>query len=677
MSSTTNLTLKKSGYVKSNSAGAVFTTNTSTWYQLREDNPYYYMFFGFNAMPSNLRHKKILSARLRAQVKSTTSNSYYNSTFDADALTSDFDANTLTYNNQPKTDRWMCTIKVTGAFSGDAWSDTSVNAYAATLAIRNGLRIENYSSESYIKTALSGGGQPYLEVTYDESVSATSQIVYQSGPKSGYKNPRTATTFQWAFEVDSSFNGYCADDSFSQASAIFHWKKSTDNSYTDVSISGSTESVTIAANTFPAASTIEWYVTGTDEDGTTTSTPVYSFSTAAGTVSANVISPNRSVEDGSAPITLRWNVTSTDGQAASRTRVDWRKASDEDVSGNWHLVTDVNQSITSVIVAGGTFPAGEIVWRVRVWNIDSTEGTSSSATFISVAAPDPVSGLSATPVPLTTISWQSADQQAYEIRIDGEVVQKAFGPSIYNWGPEEPLSEGTHVITVSVQGEYGFWSDPSEITITVSGPRSRGTITGEFGVDAVLTHSLHSDKEIRWYRDGVFIGTSHGSTEAGAVFVDRRVTGEHSYFARYWWNNGEDYDQSNILTGTMGDRKTRISALDGSTGWLDIHLSENSDNQEQFRWSRDAVTQHVTGASWPQLERSTFLTASGRYSCAFADQDSVRVLEALYGQIVIVKSRGDNVVIGMLKNITKTVKRFYTAFSFEIEQIYTEDFSAQ
>lgn len=418
-------------------------------------------------------------------------------------------------------------------------------------------------------------------------------------------------------------------------------------------------------------------MSATDTENTTTQTEVFSFSTAAGTATARCVAPVDSVEDGSAPITFRWSLSSTDGQTPSRIRSSWRKTSDPDAQAYWHELFDTTTITNTFTATAGTFPAGGITWEIQVWNVDGVDGNSDSAEFISVAAPDAPEGLGATEVPYTTISWQSAEQQAYEISIDGKIVKRAFGVGVYSLKVSEPLSEGNHVISVRVQGQYGFWSQPSEITITVAGARSHGVITGEFGVDAVLTHSYHQDKKIMWYRDGVLIGTSFGSSESGAVFIDRNVLGEHSYFARYMWNNEEDYDQSNTISGAMDTCKTLIAPYDGSSDWIELKLSENSANEEGFSWSKMNATQRVKGAVYPMLETSDFESLSATYNCSFPDLESMKRFEALKGKVVILKSRGDNVVVGMLSQMSKRAKNFFVTYSFTIQQIHAKDFSEQ
>ena len=102
----------------------------------------------------------------------------------------------------------------------------------------------------YLEGTDTGGYTSQTSVTSFKTV--TSQITAQDSPTSGYRDPRYAITFSWYFATPKS--------TYDQASAALHWRVSGASSWNDVAASGSTQSVTIAANTFPLASTIEWYL---------------------------------------------------------------------------------------------------------------------------------------------------------------------------------------------------------------------------------------------------------------------------------------------------------------------------------------------------------------------------------------------------------------------------------
>lgn len=698
---TRTLAFVKGAYVEEANPTTHYSFSTSNFYETTGNASNFTrkrVYLGFESFPSSLKHNSISNVTIHVRGKASYSTGHLNL-----CSTTDFDANTLTFNTAPDYDPAYARAIVffdSQVVSGQEIcpdqnaEGTATGNIAALIVGRPFLCVTQSKSYSWnddsIRVGLIGGGNAYLVVTYSDTTKQTSQVIYKSGPKSGYSNPRNETSFQWDLDpADSSI--YCADPTFAQTSAVFYWKKSTDVNYTSVAISGSTKGVTIAANTFPTASTIQWYVSATDEDGTTTQTSVFSFSTEAGTATAHTVAPINSVEDGSAPITFRWALSSTDGQQPSRIRSSWRKSSDPDDDQYWHNLFDTTTISNSYTAAAGTFPAGGIRWNIRVWNIDGTEGNRDFAEFICVAAPDPVEGLSATQVPRPTISWQSDGQEAYEISIDGTVVKKAFGPSVYSWTVAEPLSDGNHDISVRVQGVYGFWSQPSTITITVANtvpsPWSDIVLTGSFDVDAVLSLSSPGDgigvpTYVQWYRDGVRIAeVYYGEEYDGGPFpyTDIKVLGTHEYYAELWSvGSPGNYARSNIITGTMAVSAKQIRALNDPGGyWLELRLSENSNGLESYQMTQQSVTQHVTGAVWPDLERSPFRDLSASYDCAFRDPAEAAVFEAMFGQVVILKSRGDEVVIGMMSQIQKRVSFFYTMYSFSINQIHVEDFTEE
>lgn len=518
----------------------------------------------------------------------------------------------------------------------------------------------------YYVQATDADGTTSTTSTYNITIPA-SQITPQNSPVSGYRNPRENISFSWYFKHP---NG-----SYPQQSAKLCWRVAGTETWNEIAASGSTTSVTVPGSaetqTFPIASTIEWYLYGVDSSGSSSQTSVYSFSTTAATAYATVNSPSGNVEDGSAPITFRWTLTSADGLQMSQVDL-WWKTPEED-NQHWHTIIQSTDIISEYTVPGGYFPAGEIQWLVHAFNIDGTRGPDSITSFICVSAPDPVQGLVATPVPLTTISWQSEGQEAYEISIDGAVVRKAYGVGVYSWKVPEPLADGEHVITVRIQGIYGLWSQPTETSISVQNVPELQEIdlTGRFDIDARLVAiipGLETAPELHWYRDGKYIALTSGTMN----YLDRFVLGSHSYHVEIWHASG-NYTRSNAVTGFLCTDSPKIAPLSGGA-WFDMRLTESSDNTQEFTWSKTTARTHVQGAVYPILETSPFEDMAGTFSCSFPDETEARKFEALRGQTVILKNRRGQVIIGALAQFQKTVRLFFTTYRFQIQQIDWEDF---
>ena len=546
------------------------------------------------------------------------------------------------------------------ASTEDPWSEIPAEGDAKQLTVP----AYTFPSDSTISWYLQGtdaGGTTTTTATQSFKT-VKPQITPQNSPTSGYADPRNAITFFWFFSTGSS--------NYPQESADFYWRVAGSEAWNHVAASGTTQSVTIPANTFPRLSNIEWYLTGTDIGGTYSETQVYTFSTTASTARAVCTEPVGKAMDGAKPITLKWIVQNEDGSTATRTIVRWKRP--EESQSAWHELLDTTDAVTEYTVPANTFSAGPVDWLVIAYNRDDVAGPESQASFVCILAPDPPSGLSATPVPMTEISWQSTGQEAYEVSIDGVVVKQGFGSDVYSYQTETPLPDGTHSITVRIQGSYGLWSEPAETQIFVTNvPKGSITLTGVFRTDAELFWAYDGEDEpetIAIYRDGKWIGTATGADS----FTDRYVLGEHEYIIEYWFEDGY-YTRSNTASGTMGCRCPMIAELSGGP-WLSLRLSEHETRTQTFTRRRASALTHITARKYPVLELSEQEDLTGDFECAFLDRDEAEAFKRLFGKTVILKSSGGMVIMGGLTETSLTVTRFYSSYTFSIQQIHVEDF---
>lgn len=545
------------------------------------------------------------------------------------------------------------------ASTADPWQTISASGSTTSLTVPKNTFPGNATTIYWYLSGTDTGGCS-SETSASSFRTVTSQITPQNSPTSGYRDPRNAITFSWYFKT--------AKASYDQASAVFHWRISGSEAWTDVAASGSTGSVTIPANTFPVASTIEWYLSGEDVGGCASESEIYSFSTAAGTSYAICQAPVGRVEDGTKEITFLWTVRNSDGSVPSRTVLEWKLPTES----SWHTILDTTQEVYSYTLAAYTLVAGPVEWRVQTYNRDDVAGPADSASFVVLRAPEPPAGLSASNVPLSTIRWQSEDQGAYEITIDGVIVAAEYGPTVYSWQVPEPLEDGVHSILIRIQGKYGLWSNYAETSVLIANePEGTLELSGIFNIDADLTATPTDIPEvtaIQWYRDGKHIGQTAGKN----TFTDRFAIGRHRYYAEVWLNN-ENYVRSNTVEGVMETHESVIAEADGGE-WIRIHLSDNSNNTDNFTWSKNSVLQHITAAKYPILEMSENENLEGSFVCSFADMESEMAFLQLRGKVVVLKSRRGHIVIGGFTGYNLVVPEFYATYSFTIQQTDWEDF---
>lgn len=621
---------------------------------------------GFEAFPSSLRYKKIIRAHVSLYLKQLSSVETVYLKTPPDGFPG-FNWSDTSWNTALASGSWD--FYGTSGLVGDAYAlynvpdvyvsgDTAADISLKTVrALRSGsLWLHGFIFSFYLDIAQSA----VMTVEYD-TANVQTQIKATSFT-SGYLNPHKSNIFTWDFDWAPT-DDYSAVGPIAQKSYTFKWRASTSDPWTSISASTSTKSITIPAETFPTGG-IYWKVSGQDGALTYSETPEYYLSTTDSNTSATPVSPVSEVVDGSAPVVFTWRTSNNHG--TTPTGADLQYSQDGAV---WTDLAHITGSSTRYTMAVGTLNPGRYYWRVRAYNADGNAGPwSSSVSIILVAAPV-VTGLYATNVPFSTISWQASGQQAYKITLDGKQLGTFFG-SNKSYILQDYLEDGEHTVTVEVENDVGLWSEPADYTFTIENiPGDPVDLTAVFAVDADLTWTTDStNPDFQVYRDETKIGNV-----SGLSFLDRFALGDHSYFVINLLPGGY-YTKSNIVSGRMKTCVTLIDTLAPAKGWLEMKLTANDPDEQVFSYQRTASLRHFTGAVYPVLELSKYEDGSGTYDVAFSDPQAARAFEDLKGKVVIIKSRGGNVMVGAMLTLQKRVGDFYTVFDFTVQRIHWEDF---
>lgn len=576
-------------------------------------------------------------------------------------LLGSFDAS-VTYNTKPSAS--SATTSISGTTAAQYNSGTLIKSWVKFPpynVFAFGIRIQPLSAgtASTLSTSLTTN-RPYLVVTYD----STDNYGKVSGtPASGYTPKNAAATFRWSYTPPDN-----TAEKPTVTSSRFAYRKTASGSFTFVN-AGSALSYMAPAGTFADTDTVYWYPEITLSNGqvirptNTLGTAItYQLSTVEPAFTAVAVSPDGTIEDGSGPITFTWTASNSVGSTPSGAELQYSA----DGGSTWTALGGVTGSALRYEAPAGTVPGGTISWRVRALNSAGTPGEwSDSLSFISVAAPAAPS-VSTDAAPFTTITWSAAGQQAYEVLVDGKSYGVRFGTG-KSFTLPQPLADGNHTAAVRIQGAYGLWSQPGEAIFTVQNvPAGSIELSGEFGVDAELFWSASpSGEDFLVYRDGVQIGHT-----AGTELTDRRSLGTHEWAVLLRQANG-NYTRSNAVTGTTSVEGTMIAPLSGGP-WLSLRLTEASVPARQYNFSRSHSLRHFSGSALPVLELTPYENKTGSFQCAFKDPAEARAFEALWGQVVVVKSQ-ENVITGGLMNLDKAQNAFYTAYAFTIEEIALEE----
>lgn len=622
------------------------------------------LILAFQAFPTALAHQRLYSAYVQGYVKTLRGTLNAVSIREAPEAFTDFDPTTVTWNTLAQFDVW----KVVGAasFSGSGEyeriaipsqdPELDYKSFAAAMVSRP---VALASSDGFY---FGISNQPVLVVEYDDTITVPSQI-YADNNTSGYLNPHESQVFRWHYE-DNDPDGYQAAGPIEQEAAVFYWRLGTSGAWNQIPVNSNQQSITIPAETFSGGSLINWKVQGTDSVGQTSETPVFILNIDDSSRISQPVAPVSVIVSDAEPVNFEWTSANSHGTPQTAADLQYSLA-----GGEWVDLAHIDGAATAYSAPADTFEAGNYLWRVRTYNVDGDAGEwSSTAAFIFMAAPV-VQALYATPVPFSTVSWQAANQQAYKVSIDGIEIGTFFGDA-KSYTVTRFLADGLHTVTVSAQNIFSIWSEPASYSFYVENAEGQAvTLSGEFGIDATLAWVSESEVPgFQIYRDDKLIGGTSGN-----FFTDRFVLGQHSYYVINVLPGGY-YTKSNVVTGAMKACTTVIDTLQNPSGWMELRLTANDPDEQIFSYQRTASLRHFTGSVYPVLELAKYEDGSGTYDVAFPDLQSAQAFEALKGQVVIIKSRGGNVVIGALLQLQKRVGDFFIAFDFTVQRIAWEDF---
>ena len=471
-----------------------------------------------------------------------------------------------------------------------------------------------------------------------------------ASPASGFVPKFQDALFSWAI----SHSGFT--DTVAQKSANFKWRVTGSSTINKISV-GADTFVTVPANTFTADS-IQWQVEATTVGGSVAISEWYTISTLEQASTAKPLRPVNTVIGSSVDNTFYWEHIIPTGSA--QTAFDLQTSPDGAVWSN--LQTGSTQN-TFATVPANTLPGGDLYWRVRTYNTDSTAGEwSEAAHCIVIAAPNAPSVSVTRNAPKFSIRWQQTGQQAYEIRVDGTVVQKKFGVDTA-YEHISHLDDGTHIIEVRIQNKYSLWSDWSSVSIVVtnkSGGAIKANATG--GNPIVLSWNAYvAYSSYSVYRDGTKIGES----DTG-LFTDHFAVGVVEYQVRGVLSDG-NYTMSNPVEVDASVSRMMIAAVD-SPEWLDISLSASSLRRTTYNAAQAVTFKNYIGNALPSAEIGEHVSKTYNFDVAWPTKDraSIEAFERLLGKLVCVKTPYDGRFIGILNPIDRRENRFVTTFNASV-----------
>lgn len=625
------------------------TTNYSSDASVTDGN----LLISFSGFPASEKFKAITRASVAIYANLAYGTDGQSCAASADFLAESFAEKSVTYNTAPKTDA-LGSVRVSAYVTGDGKYATG-NVLGIGLEHLRSLLVYGLKVSPPYRIAFQtsrGSNKPYISVEYSDEIVGLS--LSNLAPSSGSIIPANVTTFSWA----EAATGVCYE-SITRASAKFRWRKSASDTVKEIAVPGTATSITIPANTFSGAS-IQWQLSVTANSGVTTTSDWMTLSLTDVESTAVAVAPDRAVLDGSSDNVFKWEHVISTGTA--QTKAELQQSTD---GSTWTALATVTGAANTWTAPAGTFTSGTKYWRVRTYNSKGAAGAWSAATqFIVLAAPatPPVSIVSTEP--RAEIRWQSDEQQAYQVEIDGVYASGTRFGTGKTWKAPFYLADGSYTVRVRVQNEYGFWSPWGTAALpVVNVPGGAITLTAEGGIEAALSWTPGSFDYYLVYRNGVAIAkvTEPSYTDAASI-------GGVRYQVRGCYDNSDNYSLSEAVEVTARTDKVRLYDMERGE-WLNFLYDSSAHRSTGLSLSQDIQYVQLSGHTYPVAERSEFKSRALRITCVCADDAERQALRALLGHLTCCKTPEGNMTIGYPASISESSDDFFSTYSFTIEQI--------
>ncbi len=589
-----------------------------------------YAVFSFSEFPMEYRKKKINGVSIKAKIKRESPQESRSARFIP--IYKPFNQDTVVYYDHPYNSGWevYSGLSLTSEFK---WVEAALNTYQNDIKkskeylyslFQNGIKLDPNIDCITSVYSQNSSDAPYVNLSLEDYAPKTAN----ESPSSGFVDNNKSNVFSWGIEEIFSY------DEIKQSSAKFRWRTKGAPQYTEVSVSGSTQSITIPAGTFNADE-IEWQVIVTSDDGIEgIPSDWFALTTVDSKSSAKAVSPVNVVVDGSFPVEFKWNHIIDTG--SDQTKYELEYSSNNGTS--WESLQSESTKNTYATVPANTLPAGNLLWKVRTYNTDNVAGDwSEPVQFIVRAAPSApsITSISAEARPL--VRWQSVGQQAYEVAVySGDTLIYKTGETA---GTEkerkiqEYLAPGSYTVKVRIWNAYNIESPWGSGFVLIPENGLEKPVVNAAGDPGFVTIQASGMNFVRFYllRDGVPIAESKDGR-----FTDYAVSaGNHVYIVR-GITAADEFADSEPREIEVSIPYAMVAPVDNLAEWVPMIYRRNADPNwtENIQVMGEAI--FAAGRSLPFFEFSEFCSNALSFVYSYRTREEYDRIKNLliYGKTV-------------------------------------------
>lgn len=503
-----------------------------------------------------------------------------------------------------------------------------------------------------------GDYAPYAEVFYG----ITNPTVKEQRPASGYINPHLVQRLEWTYENEDGYivhkdqypyhcfiNGFCP-----QKSSTLRIKAKGASSATEYTIDGAANSFIVPQDVLDAGG-FEWSVGVTNEfDAFSGYSDAATITTVDSIPSTVIVAPKNTYVNASEAAVFEWQHVISTGSPQNKYELQAL------VGGEWQTLEERETALTSAVIPAEQLSSTIAAWRVRTANNDGVYGEfSDPASVVLIVAPH-VSGVAVTGNVLPVVSWQSDDQQGYEVMVDDVSTGVHYGTQkTYAW--QDLLADGAHTVKVRVINRFGLFSEWVSVTHTVAnaGLETAPVLTAVAadGLDVELRWTGAGYSTVRIYRDGALLDKLTGYA---TQYTDHTATGRHVYSVRVSDASGNYADSA----PAVADPRIRDAAIavEGVWDWVRLVYAPGADApQRSVSLAPVYALNYYSGRTYPAVEMSAHRSAAYSVTYVLDDAGDAERLRGMLGRVVVHKRRGE-----LLRGLLQSVSEVRTCWGEEV-----------
>ena len=485
-------------------------------------------------------------------------------------------------------------------------------------------------------------------------------VISAMSPAAGAYTPKhVASIFSWDVQQQDK-----TMVSVEQARATIYWRTTGTTTTHSIAVSGSKKSYTVPAETFSDES-IDWMITAITAGNLTATSAWVTVSTTEATPSCKPVAPSGIVIDATIANRFSWQHIISTGTPQSKADLQWSAD-----GTTWNTLATVTGENQYYDVPANKFTSGTKYWRVRTYNADGVAGEwSDAAQIVVIAAPTAPSIQIKSTGPRPSISWQTSEQEAYQVELDGVLSGGTHYGTEKTWTRPAYLADGSHTARVRVQNQYGMWSDWGAAALPV---------TNTPGASISLTVQASSVADLSWQTSGsydFYLVYRNGKPIAKLTqtqYTDELSSGSVTYQVRGCYDSSGNYGISQAVTVDVRADVHQVSDLSSGIA-LRLPYSDSQHRQTTRTLSRQIELLQLSGAYYPVAVEVDSGTDSLSITAALTDEAQVRQLMNLVGKLVCAKTPQGDMVIGYITSLPKQHDGFLNVFNFTVEQIDYDD----